>query len=220
VDPVFEKVDAYVDELFAPPDEALQSALEAAAEAGLPRIQVSPVQGKLLYVLARLVDARRILEIGTLGGYSAIWLGRALGPEGRLITLEVSEEHAAVARDNLARAGLSDRVEVVVGPALVSLPALEARGEGPFDMVFIDADKPSYSEYLRWALRLTRSGGLIVADNVVRGGSVLAPDPGDDAAAGARDFNAALAAEPGLDAVVLQLVGRKGHDGIAIARVR
>jgi predicted O-methyltransferase YrrM len=220
VDPVFEKVDAYLDELFAPPDEALQSALEAAAEAGLPRIQVSPMQGKLLYVLARLVDARRILEIGTLGGYSAIWLGRALGPEGRLITLEVSEEHAAVARDNLATAGLSDRVEVVVGPALVSLPALEARGEEPFDMVFIDADKPGYSEYLRWALRLTRSGGLIVADNVVRGGSVLAPDPGDDAAAGARDFNAALAAEPGLDAVVLQLVGRKGHDGIAIARVR
>jgi predicted O-methyltransferase YrrM len=220
VDPVFEKVDAYLDELFAPSDEALQSALKAAAEAGLPGIQVSPVQGKLLYVLARVVGARRILEIGTLGGYSAIWLGRALDPEGRLITLEVSEEHAAVARDNLVRAGLSDRVEVIVGPALESLPALEARGEGPFDMVFIDADKPGYSEYLRWAVRLTRSGGLIVADNVVRGGCVLAPDPGDGAAVGAGDFNAALAAEPGLDAVVLQVVGRKGHDGIAIARVR
>ncbi len=220
MDPVFEKVDAYLDELFAPPDEALQSALKAAAEAGLPRIQVSPVQGKLLYVLARLVSARRILEIGTLGGYSAIWLGRALDPDGRLVTLEVSEEHAAVARDNLSAAGLSDRVEVIVGPALASLPALEARGEDPFDMVFIDADKPGYSEYLRWAVRLTRSGGLIVADNVIRGGRILAPDPGDEAASGARDFNAALAAEPDLDSVVLQLVGRKGHDGIAIARVR
>jgi predicted O-methyltransferase YrrM len=220
MDPMYAAIDGYIEELFAPADEALEEALRAAASAGLPHIQVTPSQGKLLYVLARLCGARRILEIGTLGGYSAIWLARALAPGGRLMTLELSEEHAAVARSNVARAGLADCVEVVVGPALESLPAIEARGEGPFDMVFIDADKPGYVEYLRWAVRLTRPGGLIVADNVVRGGRVLAPEPGDAAAQGAAAFNAALAAEPGLDAVVLQLVGRKGHDGIAIAVVK
>jgi predicted O-methyltransferase YrrM len=213
-------VDDYIDGLFAPPDEILDEALRTATAAGLPRIQVSPSQGKLLFVLARLIGARRILEIGTLGGYSAIWLGRALGPEGRLITLELSQEHAAVATANIARAGLADRVEVVVGPALDSLPAIEARGEGPFDMVFIDADKPGYPDYLRWALRLTRSGSLIVADNVIRGGRVVAPDAGDEAAKGSHEFNAALAAEPRLEATALQLVGRKGHDGIAIAVVK
>jgi predicted O-methyltransferase YrrM len=220
MDPIYAAVDRYIDDLFAPPDDALEWAVRAAAEAGLPHIQVTPSQGKLLHVLARLCGARRILEIGTLGGYSAIWLGRALAPGGRLVTLELSEEHAAVARASLARAGLSDRVEVVVGPALDSLPAIEARGDGLFDMVFIDADKPGYVEYLRWAVRLTRPGGLIAADNVVRGGRVLAPDPGDEAARGAAAFNAALAAEPGLDAVLLQLVGAKGHDGIAIAIVK
>ncbi len=220
MDPIYTAVDRYINDLFAPPDDALEGAVRAAAEAGLPPIQVTPSQGKLLHVLARLCGARRILEIGTLGGYSAIWLGRALGAGGRLVTLELSREHAAVARASLERAGLSDRVEVLVGPALESLPVIEARGDGPFDMVFIDADKPGYPEYLRWAVRLTRPGGLIVADNVVRGGRVLAPDPDDEAARGATEFNAALAAEPALDAVVLQLVGAKGHDGMAIATVK
>ena len=216
---IYSAVDRYIEELFVPADEALDAALKAVTEAGLPQIQVSPALGKLLYLLARLCGARRILEMGTLGGYSAIWLARALAPHGRLITLELSEEHAAVARANLARAGLADRVELIVGPAIESLPEIEARGDAPFDMVFIDADKPGYVEYLRWAVRLTRPGGLIVADNVVRGGLVLAPD-GDVSAEGARAFNAALAAEPSLDAVALQLVGRKGHDGIAIAVVK
>jgi predicted O-methyltransferase YrrM len=217
---VYAAVDRYIEGLFVPADEALEAALQAAAEAGLPQIQVSASQGKLLYVLARLCGARRILEIGTLGGYSAIWLGRALDSDGRLITLELSEDHAAVARVNLARAGLADRVEVIVGPALESLPALVARGDAPFDMVFIDADKGNYPAYLDWTLRVTRPGSLIVADNVVRGGAVLAPDGGDERAQGARAFNAALAAEPRLESVVLQVVGRKGHDGIALAVVR
>lgn len=214
----FASIDAYIDGLFVPGDEALEGALRAAAEAGLPEIQVSPGQGKLLYLLAKLRGARRILEIGTLGGYSAIWLARALPAGGRLVTLEFSPKHAAVARASLEGAGLGAVAEVVVGPALETLPQLEARGEPPFDMVFIDADKPSYSAYLSWALRLTAPGSLIIADNVVRGGAVL--DPHDDAAAGARDFNAALAAEPRVESIVVQQIGAKGHDGMAVAVVR
>lgn len=217
---LFAAIDAYIDGLFVPADPALEGALAAAAEAGLPEIQVSPGQGKLLYLLAKLRGARRILELGTLAGYSTIWLARALPEGGRLVTLEHSPAHAAVARRNLERAGLGDRAEVIVGAALESLPQLEARGEGPFDMVFIDADKGNYTAYLEWSLRLTGPGSLIIADNVVRQGKVLSPEADDASAAGARAFNAALAAEPRVEAIVVQQIGAKGHDGMAVALVR
>jgi predicted O-methyltransferase YrrM len=217
---LFGIVDRYIEELFIPPDPALQAALQATVDAGIPQIQVSPGQGKLLYLLARLSGARRILEIGTLAGYSTIWLGRALPSDGRLVTLEFDPEHATVARTNLARAGLIEQVEVVVGPALETLPQLAARDEEPFDVVFIDADKINYPAYLEWAIRLTRSGGLILADNVVRGGTVLNPDDADESAVGAAAFNAALANEERVEAIVIQQVGAKSHDGLAFAVVR
>jgi predicted O-methyltransferase YrrM len=213
-------VDRYIDGLFVPADAALDAALQSTARAGLPAIQISPGQGKFLYLLARLCGARRILELGTLGGYSTIWLGRSLGAEGRVVTLECNPQHAEVARANLARAGLADRAEVIVGPALETLPQIAARGDGPFDMVFIDADKDNYPEYLQWALRLTRPGGLILADNVVRGGGVLDGDSRDAATRAVRAFNAALAGDPRVEAIVLQQVGVKGHDGLALAVVR
>jgi predicted O-methyltransferase YrrM len=216
----FAAIDRYIEDLFVPPDAALEAAVRSIAETGMPPIQVSAAQGKLLYLLARLCRAQRILEIGTLAGYSTIWLARALPADGRLVSLERNPRHAEVARGNLARAGVGARVEVIVGPALETLPLLSTRGEGPFDIVFIDADKESYSAYLEWSLRLTRSRSLIVADNVVRGGRVLSPDPPDEADRGARAFNAALAADPRVEAVVLQQVGVKGHDGMAIAVVK
>ena len=214
------KIDRYIDELFAHDDAALSATLASIEASGLPAIQVSAGQGKLLYLLARLVGARRILELGTLAGYSTIWLARALPADGRLVTLESDARHAGVARAKLARAGCSDKVEVVIGPALETLSAMVARKEPPFDLVFIDADKTNYSAYLDWSLKLTRSGSLIIADNVVRGGKVLAPPAGDEAAAAARAFNRTLAAEPRVEAIVMQQVGRKGHDGMALARVR
>ena len=211
-------VDDTIEALFLPDDPALSAALADSAAAGFPEIAVSPAQGKLLMILARAAGARRILEIGTLGGYSAIWLARALPPDGRLVTLELNPLHAEVARANVARAGLAERVEVRVGPAVESLRQLAAEGAPPFDLVFIDADKPSYVAYLEGALPLARPGALLIADNVVRHGRIL--DPGDDAnAQGARDFNERLAADPRLSAVVLQTVGSKGHDGLAIAVV-
>jgi predicted O-methyltransferase YrrM len=213
-------VDRYINDLFAPPDPALAAALASIDASGMPPIQVSPGQGKFLYLLARLVGARRILEIGTHAGYSTIWLARALPEDGHLVTLELSEKHAAVARANLARAGCSRQVDVIVGHALETLAALARRGEPPFDVVFIDADKQSYCAYLEWSLKLTRSGSLIAIDNVVRAGGVLAPPPGDEAARGARDVNMALASEPRVEAIVLQQVGLKGHDGLALVRVR
>jgi predicted O-methyltransferase YrrM len=215
----FEAIDDYICRHFVPPDPMLDAALRAAEEAGLPRIQISAVQGKLLYLLAKIAGARRILEIGTLGGYSTIWLGRALPPDGTLITLELDPRHAEVAGANLARAGLSDRVEIMVGPAMESLRALHAREETPFDLVFLDADKGGYAAYLQWALRLSRPGAVIAADNVVRGGDILDPDSTDASVLGVRAFNAALAAEPRLEAVILQQVGAKGYDGLALARV-
>ena len=217
---LFTDVDRYIDGLFVPPDRALDEAIRSSVAAGLPQIHVSPAQGKLLYLLARLAGAQRILELGTLAGYSTIWLARALPPDGRLLSLEVNGQHAALARTNLARAGLDDRVEVLVGPALETLARLVERREPPFDLVFIDADKPNYPGYLEGALRLTRPGSLILADNVVRAGAVLSPETIDDNAAGARAFNAALAADPRVDATILQLVGSKGHDGLAIALVK
>ena len=218
-DPLWTAVDDYIGGLCLTPDAALEAALADSAAAGLPEIAVSPAQGKLLTLLARAIGARRILEIGTLGGYSAICLARALPADGRLVTLELSPLHADVARANLARAGLAERVEVRVGPAVVSLAHLAAEGTEPFDLVFIDADKPSYVAYLQGSLPLARPGTLIIADNVVRQGRVLDAASDDAHAQGARRFNEQLAADPRLSAVVLQTVGSKGHDGLAIALV-
>ncbi len=213
-------VDRYIDDLYVPADPALDATLRSTVEAGMPEIQISPNQGKLLYLLARIQGARKILEVGTLAGYSAIWLGRALTDGGKLITLEFDPKHAAVARKNLERAGLGDRAEVRVGPALESLAAIAKDGEGPFDVVFIDADKVNYPNYLERALGLTRSGSLILADNVVRAGQVINPAEDDASAKATHAFNAAIASDPRLEAVVLQQVGIKGHDGLALVRVR
>ena len=218
-DDIYEEVDAYIEKLFVPPDPALKAALAAAAGRGLPEIQISPAQGKLLYLLARLVRAEHILELGTLAGYSAIWLARALPAGGRLVTLEYDPKHADVARDSIAAAGLADRVEIIVGPALKSLADLAARKAPPFDMIFIDADKQNYPAYLDWSLKLARSGTLILADNVIREGEVMRND-GDSTAKAARTFNATLAGHPRLESVILQQVGIKGHDGLALAVVK
>ncbi len=212
-------VDSYISDLLVRPDEALEAALEGSEAAGLPAIQVAANQGKLLHLLARLQGARSILEVGTLGGYSTIWLARALPPGGRLITLELEPRHAEVARANIARAGLAERVEVRVGPASQSLPRLTQEGVEPFDLVFIDADKEGYPDYLGWALRLTRPGSLIVADNVVRGGALIDPDSSDPRVQAVRRFIELVAAEPRLDATVIQTVGSKGYDGLAFALV-
>jgi predicted O-methyltransferase YrrM len=211
-------VDRYLADLFAPADAALCAALAANAAAGLPPYDVSPVQGKLLMLLAQTQQAHGILEIGTLGGYSTIWLARALPAGGRLITLEADPHHAQVARDNVARAGLSGAVEIRVGRALDTLPLIAAEGRGPFDLIFIDADKPNNPQYFAWALRLSRPGSLIIADNVVREGTV-ADASGDASARGVRRFLKLMAAEPRVSATAIQTVGSKGYDGFAIARV-
>ncbi|MFF5924651.1 O-methyltransferase [Streptomyces hydrogenans] len=217
--PQWNDVDAYVTDLLVPADEALTAALADSAAAGLPEIAVAPNQGKFLHLLARVQGARRILEIGTLGGYSTIWLARALPADGRLITLEYDPRHAEVARGNLARAGLADRVEVRTGPALDTLPLLEKEGAGPFDLLFVDADKANNPHYVSWALKLSRPGTLVVVDNVVRGGRVATPAPSDPAITGTRAMFELVANEPRLDATALQTVGTKGHDGLLIARV-
>jgi predicted O-methyltransferase YrrM len=213
------EVDRYIAELFLSHDPALDAVLDASAAAGLPPINVAPNQGKLLLLLARVVGARTILEIGTLGGYSTIWLARALPADGRLITLETDPRHAEIARANIARAGLAHVVELRLGPALETLPRLAAEGRGPFDLIFIDADKPSYPEYLRWAIELSHRGSLIIADNVVRDGAVVDEASGDPRVQGVRRFNALLAGEPRVSATVVQTVGSKGYDGFAIALV-
>lgn len=212
--------DDYLAEQLLVSDEALDTALKESASAGLPSIAVSPLQGKFLHILARLIGARRVLEIGTLGGYSAIWMGRALGPSGRLVSLEVSPEHARVARANVARAGLDKVVDVVVGPALESLPLLlEQEGAGSFDLTFIDADKPNNPRYWEWALKLTRPGGAIVVDNVVRDGKVADAGSTDPAVTGSRQLIEAMGSTVGAVSSALQTVGHKGYDGFAIAVV-
>jgi predicted O-methyltransferase YrrM len=216
---IFTRVDRYIDDLFAPEDAALTGALERSRAGGLPDIQVSAGQGKFLYLMAKLVGARRILELGTLAGYSTIWLARALPADGRLTTLEYDPHHAEVARANIAAAGLADKVEVVVGAALDTLAGVIDGADGPFDLVFVDADKVNYPNYFKQIMRGVRSGSLILGDNVIRRGGVLDPSTTDPNAAGARTFNALIAADPRLEAVVLQQVGIKGHDGLAIARV-
>lgn len=212
-------VDSYLSDLLIPPDAALSGALERTAAAGLPPINVAPNQGMLLQILARGVGARAILEIGTLGGYSTIWLAKALAPGGRLISLEADARHAEVARNNIARAGLSDIVEVRVGKALQTLPQLANEEAGPFDLVFIDADKPNNTAYFEWALRLSRPGSLIVVDNVVRDGQVIERDSDDKTIRGVRDLLERLGSEPRVIATALQTVGGKGYDGLAIALV-
>ncbi|NBE55695.1 O-methyltransferase [Streptomyces boluensis] len=212
-------VDAYFTELLAPSDDALDEALRASDVAGLPRIAVAPNQGKLLQLLAQIQGARRVLEIGTLGGYSAIWLARALPADGRLVTLEANAAYAEVARANLARAGVAEVVEVRTGTALDSLAALVDEGAEPFDLVFIDADKPNNPHYLEWALRLTRPGSLIIGDNVVREGAVADADTTDPRVRGVRDFLAMTAEHPRLSGTALQTVGSKGYDGFSLARV-
>lgn len=219
-DELYALVDDYIEALFVEPDPALEAAVADSTAAGLPTIQISPVQGRLLHLLAQLTAARRILEIGTLGGYSAIWLARALPADGQLITLELDPKHAAVARANLDRAGVGERAEVRVGPAVDSLAAMAAAGEPPFDVVFIDADKEGYPTYLEWALRLTRSGSLIIADNVLRRSAIPVAEEGDAAGKGIHRFNTLLAAEPRLMATILPTAGHKGFDGLAFARVR
>ncbi len=212
-------VDGYIADLLAPADPALDAALKGSEAAGLPSIQVAANQGKLLHLLARLQGARTILEIGTLGGYSTIWLARALPSDGRLITLELDPKHAEVAGENIARAGLAERVEVRIGPASEALAGLAAEGGGPFDLIFIDADKEGYPDYLGWALKLSRPGSLIVADNVVRGGAVIDPASSDPRVQAVRHCLELMADEPRLDATVIQTVGSKGYDGLAFALV-
>jgi predicted O-methyltransferase YrrM len=212
-------VDQYIAGLFEPPDDVLDAALAASRDAGLPAINVSPAQGRLLQILARAIGARQVLEIGTLGGYSTIWLARALPPDGRVVTLEAEPSHAEVARGNFARAGLSDTIDLRVGAALDTLPALVEARRGPFDFVFIDAHKPEYAEYLTWSLALSRPGTLIVADNIVRQGAVADAASQDANVLGVRRFNERLAAEPRVTATVVQTVGSKGYDGFALAIV-
>jgi caffeoyl-CoA O-methyltransferase len=210
------RIDTYIEELFAPPDPALEGALRRSRAVGLPEIQISPTEGKLLRLLAELAGVRRILEIGTLGGYSTIHLAGALPEEGLLVSLEVDERNAGVARENIAEAGLESVVEVRVGDARELLAWMFEDGEGPFDLTFIDADKGGYPEYLEWALRLSRPGSLILGDNAIMGGSVIEPEEGS--AQAIRQFNERLAQDPRLSAIVLPLI-RGRVDGLAIARV-
>ncbi len=217
-------VDRYICDHLLPEDPVLDAALRASDAAGLPPIAITPNQGKLLELLARIHGARRILELGTLGGYSTIWLARALPPGGRLVTLEANAAYADLARENIANAGLAEIVELRVGPALETLPQLAAEEREPFDLIFIDADKQNNPGYLEWSLKLSRPGSLIVADNVVRDGAILdadAGDPqlGDGGVQGVRRFYELLAAEPRLSATAIQTVGAKGHDGFALALV-
>jgi predicted O-methyltransferase YrrM len=215
----FEEVDRYLAERYIPVDDALTATLAANAAARLPSIAVSPLQGKLLQLLARMIQARRILEIGTLGGYSTLWLAGALPAEGRLVTLELNARHAGVARSNFVRAGLADRIELREAPALESLAKLHAEGVAPFDFLFIDADKPNNPNYLSWALKLSHRGSLIVVDNVVRDGEIVNSGSRDSAVQGTRRLHDMLASEPRLSATAIQTVGAKGYDGFAVALV-
>jgi len=212
-------VDRYLNGMLIPSDPVLEAAIETSAAAGLPPHQVAPHEGKLLFLLAQIQGSRQILEIGTLGGYSTIWLARALPDGGRLITLEANPKCAQVARANISRAGLDDVVEVRLGSALDSLPQLSSEGCGPFDLTFIDADKVNNPGYFEWSLKLSRRGSLIVADNVVRGGTVIDASSDDPSVRGIRRFNELVAAEPRVSATAIQTVGSKGYDGFAIIRV-
>jgi predicted O-methyltransferase YrrM len=215
----WDAVDGYITDLLVGDDPALEAALAASDAAGLPRIAVAPNQGKMLNLLARMQGARSILEIGTLGGYSTIWLARALPEDGRLVTLEYEEKHALVARENIARAGLAGKVDVRIGPALDTLAVLDHQGAGPFDLVFVDADKPNNPGYLTWALKLTRPGSVIIVDNVIREGRVADATNTDPSVVGTRKLAEMMATDPRLAATMVQTVGSKGYDGFALALV-
>ena len=213
-------VDRYIESTLIPADPALESSITASTKAGLPAIAVTPNQGKFLMILAQATGARSILEIGSLGGYSTIWLARALPADGRLITLEFDPKHAEVTRENIARAGLAEKVEVRLGKALETLPELALEGLAPFDFIFIDADKANYPGYLEWSVKLSHPGTLIIGDNVVRDGKVIDPDEPDPNIQGVRRMNEIIAADPRLVATAIQTVGAKGYDGFMIAIVK
>ena len=216
---IFEAVDKYISDLFIPPNEALTAAEQSHQLENIPLINVSPNLGKLLHLFAKISNAKKILEVGTLAGYSTIWMAKALPEDGRLISLEIDPHHAEVARKNIDRAGLSPRVEIRVGKAIDLLPQLVKENAGPFDMIFIDADKPPYAEYFEWSLKLSRPGTLIIADNVIRDGKVLDQNHDDPMVKGAQRFNKALAANKHVSAIILQTIGVKEYDGMAIAIV-
>ncbi|WP_129728928.1 O-methyltransferase [Ectobacillus funiculus] len=212
-------VDIYFSSKLQKSDPIMNSILKANAEAGLPAIDVSPNQGKLLYLLAKLKGAKNILEIGTLGGYSSVWLARALPEDGHLVTLEFSEKHAKVANENIKNAGLENQIEIMVGPALGTLPILKKRLLS-FDLIFIDADKPNNPEYLKWALELSKPGTVIITDNVVRNGKVIEDDPEESNVQGIRQFINLLSEESRIDSTAIQTVGVKGYDGFALGVVK
>ena len=216
---IFGSVDQYISDLFGDQDRALAATEQSIKEANIPQISVSTNQGKFLHLLARLCKAKKILEIGTLGGYSTIWLARALPADGNLISLELDPKHAAVAQKNVDYAGLGKIVQIRIGKAIDELPKLISENAGPFDMIFIDADKPPYKEYFEWSLKLSRPGTLIVADNVIRDGKVLEKNSPDEMVAGVKRFNEALAATSSVTATIIQTVGAKDHDGMALAIV-
>jgi caffeoyl-CoA O-methyltransferase len=216
---IFSSVDSYIANLLNPADDALTKTEASIENENIPPISVSPNQGKFLHILAKLCNAKRILEIGTLGGYSTIWMARALPEDGKLITLELEKHHADVAQKNINNAGLGPVVDIRLGKAIDLLPKLVAEGAGPFDMIFIDADKPPYVEYFQWALKLSRKGTLIVADNVIRDGKVLDPNCADPMVKGAQRFNEMLSTNTSVTATILQTVGTKEHDGMALAVV-
>ncbi|HLF28799.1 MAG TPA: O-methyltransferase [Anaerolineae bacterium] len=213
------RIDQYIEQLFIPRDAALEQGLKDAERAGLPSINVSANEGKLLYLITKLAGATRVLEIGTLGGYSTTWLARALPANGRVVTLELEPKHAEVARKNLDRAGVGDRVAIRVGRAVDTLRAMADRGEAPFDVIFIDADKDAYVEYLNLSLQLSRPGTVILADNVIRNGAVLQAQPAERSAREVREYNAALAAQPRLDSLILPII-RDNLDGLSISIVK
>lgn len=212
------RIDGYVESLYSSNDEVLDATVKSIRDNGLPQINVSANEGKLLYMLAKLSGARRILEIGTLAGYSTIWLARALPAGGKLLSLEYDAKHAQIARDNIERAGLSDRVEIRIGAGLELLPQVEAKGDGPFDLFFIDADKENYPGYLDWAIKLSHPGSVILSDNLIRGGAVLDPNPSDTNASVIARYNRKLATSPRLDSIVLPII-RESVDGLGISIV-
>jgi caffeoyl-CoA O-methyltransferase len=216
---IFESVDQYISDLMGDEDIVLKETLQSMREADIPAISVSATQGKFLQLLARMVNAKKILELGTLGGYSTIWMARALPPNGRLVTVELEQAHADVAHRNIIKAGLDDIVDIMVGKAIDVLPKIAAAEIGPFDLIFIDADKPPYAEYFEWALKLSHPGTVIIADNVIREGKVLDPDCEDERVKGVQRFNKLLAETKRVSATIIQTVGSKEHDGMAIAIV-
>lgn len=216
----FESVDQYISNLFHDEDDCLKATEQSIIESGIPQISISPNQGKFLYLIAKLSKAKKILEVGTLGGYSTIWMARALPQDGKMITLEIEEKHAKVAQQNFDRCGLASKIDVRLGKAIELMPMLEQEGAGPFDMIFIDADKPPYTEYFHWALKLSRPGTLIIADNVIREGKVLLDESPDEMVAGVKRFNTFLAQCSEVEATIFQTVGSKEHDGMAMAIVK